>query len=84
MFDRGDGFINGVISFDGQESQGSLDFGRDQNSMLIEQGVFENGSQDVTTGHDLAHLKGLFGFEEPLLVEIQGRHVSTKIKKVTL
>lgn len=45
--------------------------------MFVKKGVLKARTQDVTAGHNLAYFDTLVGLEQPGLVEVKSRYVST-------
>jgi len=67
--------LEGVVSGRGHPGHLSLGLGRKQYFVVIEQVVFEHGTQDVAASEDLAGLDPVLGLELPLLVPVQRRQL---------
>jgi hypothetical protein len=78
VFYSSNGFLNRIVAMRGDPGELALDFGRHQDTMLVEKGIFEARTQDITTCYDLTFLDTLVGFKKPLFVKIQSRNISTR------
>ena len=78
VFYSSNGFLNGVVAVRGDPGEFALDFRGHQDTMFIEERIFEAGAQNITAGDDLAFLDILIRFEQPLFVEVKSWNVGSR------